>query len=258
MSGPTLFAIIYSSVTIWTAIFSQLFLGRKMNLRQWVYVLVVFVGLTMTATDSVNMGEDVLKGSLLTMLGSAMHGLTYVICEAVMTVGEERLTAAQNNFVQGSVAGGVFLGWQVVYTLPHSAELIRIPMHNAGTTIWYALILLAGFGMSNVVHSYTYFYTLLHFPGGATSAGVMKGVQAVLVFVLTNLLYCNRIGGPEMCFSNGKFISCVTVTGGVMGYGYATKQALATTAKDGKEDDAKKGSEIEPVDETSKLLSMSP
>ena len=49
------------------------------------------------------------------------------------------------------------------------------------------------------------------------SAGVMKGLQAVLVFVASHLIYCGRTGGTEMCFTTGKFLSLVTVTGGVTG-----------------------------------------
>ena len=223
MAGPTIFAIIYSSVTIWTAIFSQLLLGRRMNLWQWINVVTVFAGLTITATDSVNTGDNVLVGTWLVILGSGMHGLTYVMSEAVMTVTEEKLTVLQNNFVQTSVAASLFLTWQLTYTFPHFNELIVTPSQAAGTTAWYALIILSGFGISNVIHSMTFFHTLRHFPGGATSAGVMKGMQAVLVFVFTNFSYCGRVGGSEMCFSTAKFLSLITVCGGVLGYGYATK-----------------------------------
>jgi len=231
MAGPTIFAIIYSSVTIWTAIFSQLLLGRIMNVWQWVNVITVFGGLAITATDSVNTGENVLKGACFVILGSGMHGLTYVMSEAVMTVGEERLSTLQNNFVQATVAASMFLTWQLLYTLPNFDEYIGKPMQDSGTTFWYAFIILGGFGVSNVVHSMTFFYTLRHFPGGATSAGVMKGMQAVLVFVLTNFLYCNKIGGSEMCFSDTKLVSLVTVCGGVLGYGYATQISKARASQ---------------------------
>ena len=230
MSGPTIFAIIYSSVTVWTAVFSRILLGRVMNCWQWINVVTVFAGLTMTATDSENIGDEVFMGACLIILGSVMHGLTYVMSEAVMTVGEEKLTVVQNNFVQTSVAGGLFLVWQLLYTFPHFNQYIRTPMQNAGTTFWYAAVLLVGFGVSNVVHSLTFFHTLCYFPGGATSAGVMKGLQAVLVFVCTSLLYCSRIGGPEMCFSTSKFLSLITVCGGVVGYGYATQVSKVAAA----------------------------
>ena len=80
LSGPTIFAIIYSSVTIWTAVFSQIFLHRMMNLWQWITVLIVFAGLTITATDSLSSGKDVAKGSMLIIFGSAMHGTCVFYC----------------------------------------------------------------------------------------------------------------------------------------------------------------------------------
>jgi hypothetical protein len=61
-----------------------------MNAWQWVIVITVFAGLAITATVSVNTGDGVLEGTYLIILGSGMLGLTYVISEAVMTVGEEK------------------------------------------------------------------------------------------------------------------------------------------------------------------------
>jgi hypothetical protein len=55
-------------------------------------------------------------------------------------------------------------------------------------------------------------------------AGVLKGLQAVLVFAVTHLLFCGRTGGNEMCFSRGKFFSLVTVVSGVMLFSWSTKE----------------------------------
>ena len=240
MSGPTIFAIIYSSVTIWTAVFSRVLLGRVLNRWQWTTVLVVFIGLAITATDANRSSskddggekdDEVFWGSCLVLVGSVMHGLTYVMSEAVMTVGSEPLTILQNNAIQATVASACFLVWQAVYTLPRFGESVRAPVKAAGTSVRGAAALLVGFGGSNVVHALTFFRTLRSFPGGATSAGVMKGLQAVLVFACTNLLYCGRIGGPEMCFSASKLVSLVTVCGGVLGYGCATNTTDSTSRK---------------------------
>ena len=43
MAGPAIFAIVYASVTIWAALFSQAFLARRMNVYQWMSVVLVFV-----------------------------------------------------------------------------------------------------------------------------------------------------------------------------------------------------------------------
>ena len=248
LAGPTIFAIVYSSVTVWTAIFSRIVLGRSINISQWVGVLTVFGGLTLTAIDSLQLGENVMHGLLLVVFGSAMHALTYVFCEAIMTIGEETLSILQNCAVQGIVACFAFLVWQVMYTAPRFDEKIWDPMQEAGTTVWQGLGILSLFAVANLVHSITFYHTLLHFPGGATSAGVMKGLQAVLVFVFTDLAYCGRTGGEEMCFTIAKFISLVTVVGGVILFGIATQQRQKQGSRPGYERiGAQEGIEIEPV-----------
>ena len=55
------------------------------------------------------------------------------------------------------------------------------------------------------------------------SAGIMKGLQAVLVFFLTSLIFCGKSGGEEMCFTSLKFASLIVVVSGVLLYGLATE-----------------------------------
>ncbi|CAB9496767.1 Transporter permease protein [Seminavis robusta] len=244
LAGPTIFAIVYSSVTVWTAVFSRILLKRHLLPGQWIGIVIVFSGLALTATDnSVQVGSGVSHGLLLVTIGSAMHGLTYVMCEIVMVVPDhimsdmprwlqmlmgdkntQRLSVVQNTAVQGFFAMSSLLVWQLVYTLPRMDEFILEPMHEAGTSYSKAAVILGSFALANLVHALSYFFTLRHFPGGATSAGVMKGLQAVLVFVVTAYFYCGVTGGSEMCFSPTKFSSLVTVVGGVALFGVYTEK----------------------------------
>lgn len=229
LAGPTIFAIVYASVTVWTAVFSQLFLGRSMNPWQWTGCFTVFGGLVLTATDADSLGDyDVLHGLLLVLCGSALHALTYIMSEGIMTITHEQLSVRQNCAVQGIVAALTFGLWQIFFTIPRFDDKIWQPMQAAETTWINGLAILGLFSLANLVHASTFFHTLKHFPGGATSAGVMKGLQAVLVFLFTHVVYCGRIGGEEMCFSKAKFLSLVTVTSGVIGYGVATRERETT------------------------------
>ena len=79
LSGPTIFAVIYSSVTIWAAVYSRCLLGRDMNCIQWIGVALVFVGLALTAFHSVTIGSSVFLGACLVVIGSSLHALVYVI-----------------------------------------------------------------------------------------------------------------------------------------------------------------------------------
>ena len=248
LAGPTIFAIVYSSVTVWTALFSQLFFGRRMNFYQWLGVVTVFGGLTLTASDSTQLGPSVWRGLLFVLFGSAMHALTYVMSEAVMTKVTEPLSVSQNCAVQGIVACFAFFLWQLIYTLPRYEEKILEPMLHAETSGLHAMEILLSFAGMNLIHAITFFHTLRHYPGGATSAGVMKGLQAVLVFCFTDWLYCGRIGGDEMCFTRSKFVSLVTVCAGLIIYGSATQHRdediLAHGSHSGRRKDG-----YEPVEE---------
>jgi drug/metabolite transporter (DMT)-like permease len=224
LAGPTLFAIVYSSVTIWTAVFSRWLLQRQLSILQWLAVCMVFSGLVVTATDSIQLGPDVAHGTLLMVLGSCMHAATYVWSERIM-LGEEGLTVTQNSAIQGLVALGLLCAWQCIYTAPRWHDLLSNPMHTAGTTFAQASGILLAFAVANLIHSVAFYHTIKHYPGGATSAGVMKGLQAVLVFAASHLLYCGRVGGHEMCFSTAKLASLVTVVGGVVAFGMATEQS---------------------------------
>lgn len=224
-AGPTVFAIVYSSVTVWTAVFSRIVLSRSLAAQQWMAIFLVVGGLCWTATSSVQLGALVVQGTVLVLVGSSLHGASYVLSEAIMkeSVVRHALSPKQNAAIQGTVACVALFLWQVVYTVPRWDEVLGEPTKEAGTSSWQALLVLLAFAAANAVHSVSFSHTLKHYPGGATSAGVMKGLQAVLVFGVAHLVYCGKVGGPEMCFSLTKLVSLVTVSGGVAWFGIVTE-----------------------------------
>mmetsp|Transcript_11085 Transcript_11085/g.20762 ORF Transcript_11085/g.20762 Transcript_11085/m.20762 type:complete len:228 (+) Transcript_11085:1515-2198(+) len=210
LAGPTIFSIVYSSVTIWAALYSKLLLSRSPTKHQWFGVCLVVAGLSLTAVDSSTVGRSVFSGAVLISVGSSFHGLTYVLCERIMTppsttttiasasciesdrvVGvvpapqqqqqrrrRQHISVRANCAVQGIVATLALLLWQAAYTLPRRSALVLAPMAEAGTTPLRALAILGSISLANAFHSVTFFVTLKYFPGGATSAGVLKGLQA--------------------------------------------------------------------------------
>ena len=252
IAGPTIFSIIYSSVTIWAAIFSKVLLSRCLVRAQWFGVLLVVLGLSLTAMDSISLGPLVFLGACFILVGSSFHGLTYVMSEWIMTEptsssetvvspegssgeaatlnatvvrrGEpEHLSIRANCSIQGIVAMVVFLFWQGVYTYPNRERLILSPMSDANTSFLDAFNIMCAITLANLVHSVTFYTTLKHFPGGATSAGVLKGLQAVLVFMASSIILCGRWGGVEMCWSGSKFTALVVVVFGILVYGAHTQ-----------------------------------
>lgn len=197
------------------------------------------------------MGKSVFLGACLIFVGSSFHALTYVLSEKIMTSSTATTTACiesldatkmaptknhdtrqesqlvsvrANCAVQGGVATAVLLLWQLFYTLPRLQSLILDPMADAGTTPLEALAILFSIAFANLLHSAAFFATLKNFPGGATSAGVLKGLQAVLVFAASSIALCGRWGGKEMCWSQNKFVSLVVVVCGILFYGTFTEK----------------------------------
>lgn len=223
MAGPTIFAIIYSSVTVWTAILSRFLLGRIMDRSQWIGVVLVFGGLTITGIDSISMGPQVFHGAALVTAGSALHALMYVMSEQIMNEETCKMSARRYCAVYGSVACCGYFLWQIVYTRHHFEELVRKPMKVADTSVIYAAMIFSAIALVSLLHSVTFFHTVKFFPGGATSAGVMKALQAVLVFITTAVVFCGYLGGEEMCFTQSKFISLIVVIVGLLVYANATE-----------------------------------
>lgn len=224
LAGPTIFAIIYSSVTIWTAVYSRMLLQKKLSIFQWIGVVTVFGGLALTGLHSFQLGAQVFRGSCLIFIGSSVHALGYVVSELIMTRGKYRITVRANCAVQGLVACIALAVWQLVYTRPRWMELIAQPMNQAGTSWQQALCVFFAIGLANFVHALSFMYTLRHFPGGAVSAGILKGLQAVIVFLATSAVFCGTAaGGEEMCINIAKLLSLVVVVGGSLIYGKATE-----------------------------------
>ena len=206
-----------------------------MSRDQWIGVVLVVFGLSVTAMDSVSEGEHVFAGAILILVGSSLHAITYVLSEMIMVPSSETESAGRfikfrlepistraNCAIQGIMACLVFFVWQIFYTFPRFQVLILNQMNNAGTTLCQAFCILISITLANILHSITFFQTLKDFPGGATSAGVLKGLQAVLVFLISSVMLCGRIGGSEMCWTQTKLLSLVVVVCGILLYGKST------------------------------------
>jgi drug/metabolite transporter (DMT)-like permease len=223
LAGPTIFSIVYASVTVWTAVWARCVLSRRHSSWQWLSFALVFGGLCLTASTGSHGGGDdgndalapnVHHGTLLVLFGSVLHAGSYVLSEVVMT-GQDRLSVTQNTTLQSMVSCILLIVWQCIYTIPRWNALIDTPMKAAGTSWTRALVIMMAFAIANLLHSYSFYYTIKHYKGGSVMAGVMKGLQAVLVFVATHVFFCGKTGGSEMCFSQDKFLSLLIVVGGV-------------------------------------------
>ena len=337
LAGPTLFAIVYSSVTVWTAVWARLILHRRLSLLQWMAVAWVFLGLTVTAWDSVGASGDsegqqgetaepphsestaaaihevattarlvpdsssarlvhshhtpsgsnskdhdhsaVVQGTVLVLIGSALHAGIYVWNEALLkgrpsssssstkplTVNSgsnhthtttssttptrrDVLTVPQNTVLQCGTNTLLMALWQCLYTIPHWQTAVVEPIHEQATrhgmnegndwSVWYtwAVVWLMVFAATNWLHATCFFYTIQNYKGGSVTAGVLKGLQAVLVFGAAHVVYCQddndddenndepwwNVSQSAVCFSPRKAASLVLVVTGVACFALVT------------------------------------
>ena len=227
LCGPTIYSVMNSSATVWAALFSYVLLQRSMNTTQWAGALLVFFGLALTALDSIEVGPSVFRGALLVMLGAALHGSIHVTSEWIMRP-PDCVSVQMNCAIQSVVTTLAYSAWQIIYTRHHFQEAILAPMEEAGTTAVTAGVVLGAIATTSLVHSLAFYRTIRDFPGGATSAVMMKGLQAVLVFVAGSWLFCGKSGGSEMCLNGTKALSIFLVVGGVAAYNGATETGPPT------------------------------
>lgn len=215
-AGSAIFTVVYSSVTVYTALFSWLFFGRQLHYMQWSGVCLVMVGLisssfggNMFSDDS----EDVGIGVMMIMVGSMFHSLYYIISESILKDDDPIAPEFLATF-QGLCGSFVFGLWQFIYTFPRWDSLIsdEIAAHNGDFfTIAFTYVMLV---IVNFIHGVCFFHMLKMV--GSTTTGVLKGVISVLVFIISHFAFCSF--QKSQCFSVGKGMSLVLVVLGVACY----------------------------------------
>jgi drug/metabolite transporter (DMT)-like permease len=221
-AGSAIFAVIYSSVTIWAALLSRVLMQRVLTIWQWCGIFVVFFGLAITGFEAKNQGDRVFLGASMVTMGAFLHALSHALSEFTSVRGA-KIPPYVNSCVQGTVNFLIVGTWQCTYTASHW-EKIADPMEEAGTSWGRASLLLGGVAVGNLVHAATFFYLLTSI--GVVSTGVLKSVQSVAVFCMSHVLYCEH--DESQCFTPVKGISLIVVVCGVLCYVLATGAAQKT------------------------------
>ena len=225
VAGSSLYIIIYSSCTIWIAIESRILVRRKLAVAQWVGCAVVVGGLAVTGGDlATSLADksdaDVALGASMILVGSVSHALTWVLVELLLKE-EDPVLPETVSTIMGFAGVGTFGLWQVIYTWPRAQPLVFDQIAEHGGSVATITAAYAVLTVASMVHAVTFY----HLVGrtGAVTAGVMKGCQAVAVFVASHLLFC--ASQASQCFSVPKAWSLVLVLAGTTLYGLSTSSA---------------------------------
>ena len=279
-AGSAIFTVVYSSMTMYTAIFSWIILGRRLKALQWLGIWVIVMGLSLTSvfvpsttgpeidvgdgggssdsgsSDSGSGDGDGTKGPMqvhiaapeilsessrislgifLVVCGSLFHSLSYILSEIILTSFKGTVTPVMLSTTMGLFGCVVFGMWQLIYTVPRFQTLVldEIAKHQGDiNVIWVSYIVLA---VSSLVHAVTFFSLIQRV--GSTTTGVLKGVQSVLVFVLSHYLFCSV--SQAQCFTETKGVSLGLVLLGVFLYSYfaSDEEGDENQASDGQYED---------------------
>jgi len=220
LTGSGLFQVIFSSIVIFSGILSYLLLNRKLNSIEWMGILGIAIGLaTSVVGKDISMDSpEVVIGSFVVLLSSFSFGLVGVLQEMFLTSSDYALDPKTLCVTTGKYGLIITLSYFLLYTIPNWNFVITEPMNSKEGTWLHVIIILIILVMSNIARQYSYFNLLGSL--GAVGAGVLLSIQAVLVFVISSLLFCSV--QSSQCFNFAKGISTCIVVLGVLVKSYGT------------------------------------
>ncbi|KAG4101313.1 hypothetical protein H8356DRAFT_1034577 [Neocallimastix lanati (nom. inval.)] len=241
--GSGIFQVIHAGVIVFNALFSKYILNKNLNIKQWISVVGIFIGLCLSAIgkDGKLTSPIILIGIVINLLGTICYAVVYVLNEKYLKLPGGPSTVQQSSWI-GSAASILCFIYIMVYTVPNYQTLIvdKVRENYGGPPyrwiyISYILLLLVHF-----LHSYTYFWILES--SGAVTTGVLQALRAVTVFFFSSYFFC-EIDNAQ-CLTIYKIESCLAVVVGVLFYSFASRK---------KEDEEELDPEQIPLNSVEKL-----
>ena len=241
--GSGLFVIVYSSTIVWTSLFAMLLLNRPLSAGKWAGVLLIFLGLCASCWGLSASGENLVFGVACVLSGSVLHAADLALSEALLHSPTVKIAPRSLSYELGRIQLAMMLAWYGVLGL-HDAFLQgpdaparRIDVSwLLSTQFIVAVAMYAFLVLLNAVKAVA-FFDMMGSVGSVASA-VMKGVQTVLTYVFSAVLFCKY--QQSQCFTVPKGVSVVVVLCGTLLYGLSPaapslapaspKKAVATTA----------------------------
>ena len=194
-------------------------------------------------------------GSAIVLVGSLLHSLMFVLSDMSMSIMhqhesmESNLTSNRDTNQKdkdgipgeiwscclGMLEVGFMLAWVTFGILisgfdDENHREMRVDDGIKHKTIFDAQILKIILGLMTLtiiscVHAASFFKLLKNL--GAVASALLKGVQAVVVVLLSAVLYCPF--ESSQCLTWSKFISMMIVISGVFGYGLGSRKNLTNS-----------------------------
>lgn len=81
--GSGLFQVAFSSVAVFSAIYSRIILRTYISPLQWFGIVIVTIGLCVSSLSSNTQSQSLLLGIILTLIGAQFYALSYIVNEYI-------------------------------------------------------------------------------------------------------------------------------------------------------------------------------
>ncbi|ESU35483.1 Hypothetical protein DHA2_30448 [Giardia duodenalis] len=215
MIGSGLYIIVYSSLTIWSAIGSLLLLKRHFTWPMWMGVVVVTIGLMISGVGAfTTFGLSTLIGMAVTLVGTILHSGVYWVSEYFCLHKEYPIHSTFLAGYMGIFGVAIFLSYVTGYTIPRWEALFVQPMEAGGGSYWKILSTYLLLILIDWAHLYAQFTAVVAV--GSVIVGINKAISSIGVFVLSHFLFC-EVDSSE-CIDLFKILSLCFVISGVIIY----------------------------------------
>ncbi|KAK4509276.1 uncharacterized protein ATC70_007626 [Mucor velutinosus] len=218
--GSGMYQVIYSSVVIWCALLTWLFMKRTLSTMQWIAIFGTSAGLAISSMDNFTSSAEVdaqsaakttilMFGTLMTLGGTFFYSCVYVYSDYIMSQQKPPPLPARICFYSGIYTSIISLVWISLYTLPRFDQLIHLKEGTTMDSVWFIYLLVV---VANASHSWNY-YELID-RTGSVATGILQGLRAVLIYIISDAWYCES--DSAQCFTAFKGVGSLLVIGCVL------------------------------------------
>ncbi|CAL6086581.1 Conserved_hypothetical protein [Hexamita inflata] len=212
MCGSGVYIIIYSSLTVWSALGSRISMKKHFNILQILGIVIVTAGLGVSGISSFDAGQQVIIGIVITLVGTIFHSCVYWLNEFFNhKYGVHMQIMCGYTGVFGLC---LYMIYQCAYTIPHWQEIVIDPIKAKGGVYWQIGLLYGALIVVDLMHMFAQYTVVPRV--GSVSTGVGKSISSIIVFVLSHVLFCSQ--QASQCIDVWKIVSLCVVLAGVMTY----------------------------------------
>jgi len=206
-AGSGIYQVIYSAVTVFSALLRRIFLKYSLSKQQWIAIFIATFGISMSTIGQSSTPEafNVMIGILFTLLGTLFMSLVYVLNEYFMTRALNPPSPRELCSTIGSFGTLFCMTYIILYPLRNFDEMVvkNVVAHNGNIIVilsCYFLLVLSSF-----LHSWSFYYLMRS--EGAVSTGILQPLRAVIVFFTSAIFYCDH--QESQCYTKLKLFQLV-------------------------------------------------